>query len=134
MTREAEHFAARQQESLRQGQARRERAGEFASALGFQFGDANTSLLAVIGFGSTFEVYGGDAVRQLFAEPKQDYDFIVQNGQKNAVMSERIAVAGTGDEYAYAALGYTLHNLYNAFEGYFFRIAKLFENNVSDLT
>lgn len=76
----------------------------------------------------------GDAVRQLIAELKQDYDFIVQNGQKNVVMSERIAVAGTGDEYEYAALGYTLHNLYNAFEGYFFRIAKLFENNVSDLT
>lgn len=76
----------------------------------------------------------GDAVRQLIAELKQDYDFIVLNGKKNATMSGRIAAGNDHDEFAYAALGYTLHNLYNAFEGYFFRIAKFFENNISDLT
>lgn len=75
-----------------------------------------------------------DAVKQLIAELMQDYDFIALNGEKNAVMSERIAVGKDRDEYAYAALGYTLHNLYNAFEGYFFRIAKFFENNINDLT
>lgn len=75
-----------------------------------------------------------DAVRQLRAELMQDYDFIVLNGEKNAIMTARIADSQDRDEFAYAALGYTLHNLYNAFEGYFFRIAKFFENNVADLT
>jgi len=75
-----------------------------------------------------------DAIRQLRAELSQDFDFIALNGEKNAIMSARIAVGKDADEYAYAALGYTLHNLYNAFEGYFFRIAKYFENNITDLT
>lgn len=75
-----------------------------------------------------------DAVRQLRAELMQDYDFVVLNAEKNAIMSARIAISQDFDEFAYAALGYTLHNLYNAFEGYFFRIAKFFENNVADLT
>ena len=73
-----------------------------------------------------------DAVRQLKAELTQDYDFIVLNGEKNAIMSARVSISEERDEYLYAALGYTLHNLYNAFEGYFFRVAKFFENNVSD--
>jgi len=75
-----------------------------------------------------------DAVRQLRAELGQDYDFIALNSEKNAVMTARVGISQDRDEYAYAALGYTLHNLYNAFEGYFFRVAKFFENNVSDLT
>lgn len=76
----------------------------------------------------------GDRVKQLLSELNQDYDFILLNGEKNAVMSRRIELDPDRDEFAYAALGYTLHNLYNAFEGYFFRIAKFFENNVGELT
>jgi len=72
-----------------------------------------------------------DAVRQLRAELMQDYDFIVINAEKNAIMTARIAISKDHDEFAYAALGYTLHNLYNAFEGYFFRVAKFFENNIT---
>ncbi len=64
----------------------------------------------------------------------QDYDFMVINAEKNAIMTARMALSEDPDEFAYAALGYTLHNLYNAFEGYFLRIAKYFENNVADLT
>jgi hypothetical protein len=75
-----------------------------------------------------------DAVRQLKAELAQDYDFIVINGEKNKVMTARVAMSEEKDEYLYAALGYTLHNLYNAFEGYFFRIAKFFENNIAEPT
>jgi len=75
-----------------------------------------------------------DAVRQLKAELSQDYDFIVLNGEKNKVMTTRVAMSEDKDEYPYAALGYTLHNLYNAFEGYFFRIAKFFENNIAEPT
>lgn len=73
-----------------------------------------------------------DAIRQLRAELMQDFDFITQNSDKNAIMSSRVTISMERDEYLYAALGYTLHNLYNAFEGYFFRVAKFFENNVSD--
>ncbi len=75
-----------------------------------------------------------DAVRQLRAELMQDYDFIVLNAEKNELMTTRIRMSKENDEFAYAALGYTLHNLYNAFEGYFFRIAKFFENNVAEMT
>jgi len=75
-----------------------------------------------------------DALRQLKAELLQDYEFIKFNAQKNTVMTERVAYSIDKDEYLYAALGYTLHNLYNAFEGYFLRIAKFFENNIEQLT
>ncbi len=59
-------------------------------------------------------------------------EFIEQNYRKNREMSERVSRSSHPDEYEYAALGYTLHNLYNAFESYFLRIAKFFENNLSE--
>jgi hypothetical protein len=37
---------------------------------------------------------------------------------------------GAQDELDWAALGYTIHNLYCCFEGYFHRIAKFFENGL----
>jgi len=42
----------------------------------------------------------------------------------------RAAGSGWSDEMDLLALGCTLHNLYNAYEGYFLRVAKFFENNV----
>lgn len=75
-----------------------------------------------------------DAVRQLKAELMQDYDFILLNGEKNELMTTRVSISEEKDEFLYAALGYTIHNMYNSFEGYFFRIAKFFENNLSELT
>ena len=45
-----------------------------------------------------------DAVRQLKAELTQDYDFIVLNGEKNAIMSARVSISEERDEYLYAAL------------------------------
>lgn len=75
-----------------------------------------------------------DALRRLKAELLQDYDFIMLNAQKNRVMTERVALSQEKDEFLYAALGYTIHNLYNAFEGYFLRVAKFFENDVDQLT
>lgn len=38
----------------------------------------------------------------------------------------------SADEYDFAALGYTIQNLYNAFESYFLRIAKFFENKLDE--
>ena len=72
-----------------------------------------------------------DSVEQLRSELKKDLDFIRRNYRKNREMTERIEAASEQDEYEYAALGYTLHNLYNALESYFLRIAKYFENNLS---
>ena len=57
-----------------------------------------------------------DALRQLKAELLQDYDFIKLNAQKNTVMSKRVGYSVDKDEFLYAALGYTLHNFYNAVE------------------
>ncbi len=73
-------------------------------------------------------------LRQILAEQDQDFSFIKLNASKNREMTRRIAQNPAADEYDYAALGFTIHNLFNAFESYFFRIAKFFENNVGDLT
>ena len=73
-----------------------------------------------------------DAVEQLRAELRQDYDIIELNYAKNREMTERITASEERGEYEYAALGYTLHNLYNALEAYFLRVAKFFENNLDE--
>ena len=73
-----------------------------------------------------------DAIEQLRAELRQDYDIIAMNHSKNREMTERIAASAQAGEFDYAALGYTLHNLYNALEAYFLRIAKFFENNLDE--
>ena len=75
-----------------------------------------------------------EAFYQLIAELEQDYDFIQESTQKNHLMDQRIQTSKHPDEFDYAALGYTLHNLYNAYEAYFFRIAKFFENNLDEAT
>ena len=49
-------------------------------------------------------------------------------------MTRRIGEDRAPDEYEWAALGYTLHNLYNALENYFLRIAKYFENSLESST
>lgn len=38
--------------------------------------------------------------------------------------------AGAKEDLDYAALGYTIHNIYCLFENYFLRIAKTFENQI----
>lgn len=126
MTREAKRLYERQRKNIAAAEWRREQARLDSDLdLAIRGGDWGKlwSMVPQNGF-----------IQYLIAELKQDYDFIVLNGKKNATMSGRIAVGNDHDEFAYAALGYTLHNLYNAFEGYFFRIAKFFENNISDLT
>jgi hypothetical protein len=39
---------------------------------------------------------------------------------------------GVTEEYDHAALGYSIHNLYNALENYALRIAKTFENHLDE--
>lgn len=71
-----------------------------------------------------------EAIEALRAELRQDLEFIELNYRKNREMTLRIANGDGDDEYQFAALGYTIHNLYNAFESYFLRVAKFFENNL----
>ncbi len=71
-----------------------------------------------------------EAIAQLRAELRQDREFIHQNYQKNQRMHERLSRTPAPDEFDFAALSYTLHNLYNSFESYFYRIAKFFENTL----
>lgn len=73
-----------------------------------------------------------DSVEQLRAELRQDLEFIESNYRKNREMTHRVERSESEDEFLYAALGYTIHNLYNAIESYFFRIAKFFENQLGD--
>jgi len=73
-----------------------------------------------------------DAVQQLRAELEQDLAFIGVNHAKNREMTRRIDETSSDDEYDFAALGYTIHNVYNSFESYFLRIAKFFENNLDE--
>lgn len=70
-----------------------------------------------------------EEIEQLRSELQQDLHFIRRNYKKNREMTERIRLSAEDDEYQYAALGYTIHNIYNAFESYFLRIAKFFERS-----
>lgn len=66
---------------------------------------------------------------QLIAELEADYEMISDLFQKNMLMTQKIELIEP-DEFDWAGLGYTIHNLYTAFENYFLRIAKFFENQL----
>jgi hypothetical protein len=65
----------------------------------------------------------------LIAELEGDLEALPDLLESNTKSMERIG-AGATEELDYAALGYTLHNLYNLMENSFFRIAKHFENDI----
>ncbi|AFG37311.1 hypothetical protein [Spirochaeta africana] len=69
-------------------------------------------------------------IRILVAELDADMQGLQDLLESNQRASTRIA-AGAHDDLDYAALGYTLHNIYNLMENSFYRIAKYFENNLS---
>lgn len=73
-----------------------------------------------------------DSIERLRSELSQDLQFVETNYAKNREMTDRIAASEDADEFDYAALGYTLHNLYNSLESYFARIAKFFENGLDE--
>jgi len=58
-----------------------------------------------------------------------DVELLDELEEKNRQAVARVS-AGAEDELDYAALGYTIHNLYCLFENYFLRIAKFFENSL----
>lgn len=71
-----------------------------------------------------------EAIDTLQAELRWDLDQIPDLIRGNLKAHERIR-AGATDQLDYAALGYTLHNLYGVMENACYRIAKFFENGLS---
>lgn len=65
----------------------------------------------------------------LFSELKADMDLLGDLLEKNRFLTRKIENIEP-DEFDLAALGYTIHNIFNLMENYFLRIAKFFENNV----
>jgi hypothetical protein len=71
-----------------------------------------------------------NSLNRLIAELEIDIHTLKELERKNSKAMQRIN-AGAKDELDWAALGYTLHNLYNGIENYCLRIAKFFENEIS---
>jgi hypothetical protein len=71
------------------------------------------------------------ALAVLQGELEQDLAALPSLVDENRRAVARIE-AGACDSLDYAALGYTIHNLYCLMENTFFRIAKTFENNLGD--
>lgn len=69
------------------------------------------------------------AVLVLMAELARDQATIEALGAEFRRASGRIA-SGARDSLDYAALGYTIHNIYGLMENSFLRIAKTFENHI----
>jgi len=72
-----------------------------------------------------------DDLRRLIAELQNDAEQLSQLHAINGRAAERIA-SGAEDYLDYAALGYTIHNIYSVMENACLRVAKFFENNLSD--
>ncbi|MDA8426566.1 MAG: hypothetical protein M0Z80_10570 [Treponema sp.] len=71
------------------------------------------------------------ALAVLQGELEQDLAAVPPLVDENRRAAARIE-SGARDSLDYAALGYTIHNLYCLMENSFFRIAKTFENNLGD--
>jgi hypothetical protein len=67
------------------------------------------------------------------AELDSDISLIDDLTQKNKYAWQRIE-RGSAEELDWAALGYTVHNIYNLLENYFLRISKFFENSLDPLS
>jgi hypothetical protein len=73
----------------------------------------------------------GDDIRRLVAELRFDAEQVDILLASNTRASDRIN-AGATDYLDFSALGYTIHNLYSIMENSCLRIAKFFENSISD--
>ena len=69
----------------------------------------------------------------LIAELTADVELLDALAAKNAQAVARVDSGATA-ELDYAALGYTIHNIYSLMEGYGIRVAKTFENHVDGRT
>ena len=59
----------------------------------------------------------------LFSELQGDIDLLAELYEKNRLVTAKIKKPDA-DEFDWAALGYTIHNIYNLIENYFLRVAK----------
>ena len=72
-----------------------------------------------------------EKLRLLHGQLEDDYQFILQCATRHTDMRLR-AERAADSEMASMALAYLIHNIYTAFESYFLRVAKHFENNLDD--
>jgi hypothetical protein len=72
-----------------------------------------------------------ERLRLLQGQLEDDFRFIEQCAVRHSDMRTR-AETSPDTEMAHMALAYLIHNLYTAFESYFLRVAKHFENNLDD--
>ncbi len=70
-----------------------------------------------------------EKLNRLKAELELDLSRLTGLERKNETAAKRID-AGAVDELDFAALGYTIHNLFCLIENYALRIAKAFENDI----
>jgi hypothetical protein len=70
---------------------------------------------------------------RLAAELDSDISILEDLAEKNKRARQRIE-GGRAEELDWAALGYTIHNIYNLMESYFLRISKFFENSLDPLS
>jgi hypothetical protein len=70
---------------------------------------------------------------RLVSELESDVTVLDGLVEANRLMSRKIELSEP-DQFDWAALGYTVHNLYNLMESYFLRIAKYFENDLDPLS
>jgi hypothetical protein len=69
-------------------------------------------------------------IDRLIAELRLDSSHIDELSSMNGRAYERVRMGAT-DSLDYAALGYTIHNIYGVMENACFRISKFFENGLS---
>jgi hypothetical protein len=71
--------------------------------------------------------------RLLISELEADLEMLQELKRLNRRAMERVE-RDERDELDWAALGYTIHNIYNLLENYFLRISKFFENALDPTT
>lgn len=74
-----------------------------------------------------------------YAALEQDLDLALEHAvsqfdELRRMIARAEADFGPADQMAWAAVGFMIHNLYNALENYFLRIAKCFENQIEGST
>lgn len=67
----------------------------------------------------------------LISELENDIEILDELMSKYSLINNKIKQIEP-DEFDWAALGYTIHNIYNMLENYFLRISKFFENNLEE--
>ncbi len=77
----------------------------------------------------TGTMHDSASFKLLFSELNSDKAILEDLFEKNRLVTRKIN-ALEPDEFDWAALGYTIHNIYNLMENYFLRVAKFFENNI----